>query len=385
MDILSKIFSFIMVPTVDKQFKEIKETDYQWGNKEVLKDSVLIWDLENISFNDIGHIMRLSKFTPEISYVVTTQNLSLKNRKKIEKMHFKIMDLHKTISDDKIIKIMKLFKNSKGMILISSDSDFVREASNFIKNNKLHWIVSDDKKKAITMRMDLSNPNLIISSFSKEPKKKKNVVRKEIKITKDQDVYKKLFLNRDRDNLIKNITLYSPLKVKSILEAYLDKNTDFRFSFNNSENKESLELLSFINEVLFSNEEDSFLDFLKNTADYKINLRKVRQRIPFKNFSNIVKRIDNVTKRLSAQTKALKKETFVIYRKNFKGIFVTAGKVFLFEDGHKELRLNKDLKRKFIMPDYTKNISFFDDSEVSIYINFKEERYNLNSFERRIV
>lgn len=148
----------------------VSQKIYLWNNKPIREKSVLLWDLENIPFNRLGDIKRLAKYTPEDLYVITKQKLSDRQRVKIEKEHFKILDAHNGISDDKIISIMKLYKSKPDMILISSDADFVKEVSRYIKNNRLQWIVADVNKKGIIMKVNIGSSNLSISTLAQRNK-----------------------------------------------------------------------------------------------------------------------------------------------------------------------------------------------------------------------
>jgi len=151
-------------------FKLISPTMYLWNMKPIQKNSILLWDFENISFKKLEQIKKLVRYTPEEMYIVTKQPLGTKLIYKTAKEHFKILNAHKTISDDKIIQMIKLFKKRSHMILISSDSDFVKVVEQYTKANKLHWIIEDKNKKAIMMYVDLTNKNLKISTLSLETK-----------------------------------------------------------------------------------------------------------------------------------------------------------------------------------------------------------------------
>ncbi len=134
---MTNLFDFLSQHIFTKKYNLPKITNdmYLWNNKPIREKSILLWDLENIGFNRLEDIKKLAKYTPEELYVITRQNISQKMRAFIEKKQFKILDAHKTISDDKIISIMKLYTSRPDMILISSDSDFVAEAQKYLLNN----------------------------------------------------------------------------------------------------------------------------------------------------------------------------------------------------------------------------------------------------------
>ena len=136
-----------------------------WNKKPMQEHSILVWDLENISFKNLEVIKSKAAYSPEKLYVVTKQRISAKKRVKIEEEGFKILDLHKNISDQKIIDVMKLYSLYPNMILISSDSDFVNSVKVYVQKNKLQWIMKDSNKKRILMKMDISNKNLKISTI----------------------------------------------------------------------------------------------------------------------------------------------------------------------------------------------------------------------------
>jgi len=134
-----------------------------------------LWDLENIPFSRLEEIKKVVKYTPDELFIISKQNLGKKLTRSIQTDHFKILNAHKSISDDKIISIMKLYKDRKNIILISSDTDFTKEVNRYIQENKLHWILIDSNKKGIMMRVNLASPNLTISTLYKVKKKQKQV------------------------------------------------------------------------------------------------------------------------------------------------------------------------------------------------------------------
>ena len=49
-----------------------------WEHKPLLKNSLLIWDLDNISIKALSSIKHLAKFTPEIGYVVAHKPITVR-------------------------------------------------------------------------------------------------------------------------------------------------------------------------------------------------------------------------------------------------------------------------------------------------------------------
>jgi len=148
------------------------EADIFWNNKEVIKNSILLWDLRDISFRKLEAIKGITKYTPARLLVVSDQPLSEKLINRMNDENFKIFVAHKT----KIIKIMQQYENIENITLISSDSIFIKEASVHILNNKLHWIMTDSRKGAIIMKMNVASPNLTISTLLKKENKKQVVI-----------------------------------------------------------------------------------------------------------------------------------------------------------------------------------------------------------------
>lgn len=118
-----------------RHIKAIQKKDILWNDKPIKEKSVLLWDMENIPFHRLDDIKRTVKYTPDELYIITKQPLGLKLLTKIQREGFKVLTDHKTISDDKILAMMKLFHNRENMILISSDADFAREVNKYLKKH----------------------------------------------------------------------------------------------------------------------------------------------------------------------------------------------------------------------------------------------------------
>lgn len=188
-----------------RKTSEISSEELLWCSKDYLEGSVLLWDLENIPFNRLGDIKKLVRYTPQDLYLIVRYKVSQEFRDKVAKEGFKILNAHKTISDDKIIKMMKLFRNKTYMILISSDADFAREANHFMKKGKFHWIVMDNSKKRVLMKVNLASPNLYISTLHQLENEKRRANRQKKKIPKKRATFKQVSEDDDAQSLKKPI------------------------------------------------------------------------------------------------------------------------------------------------------------------------------------
>ena len=159
------MLNFLNFMRYDDLFIRVDISKFLWNKKPILSHSILVWDLENISYKNLKTIKNKVTYSPEKLYIVTKQKLSKRNRFKMEMEGFKILDLHKSISDEKIISVMNLYSMYSNMILISSDSDFVSVAKRYLKNNNLQWIMNDKNKKRILMKMDITEKNLRITTI----------------------------------------------------------------------------------------------------------------------------------------------------------------------------------------------------------------------------
>jgi predicted nuclease of predicted toxin-antitoxin system len=149
----------------DELFTKVNTSKLLWNKKPMLPHSILVWDLENISYKNLKTIKNRVAYSPEKLYIVTKQKLSKRNRLKMEMEGFKILDLHSGISDEKIISVMDVYSMYSNMILISSDSDFVSVAKRYLKKSNLQWIMNDRNKKRILMKMNITDKNLKITTI----------------------------------------------------------------------------------------------------------------------------------------------------------------------------------------------------------------------------
>ena len=322
--IVRKLFSVFRARRVTTP---IKEEEILWNNKAIKEKSVLLWDLENIPFNRLAEIKKIVKYTPDELYIVTKQKIGEKLKKRITNQHFKILDAHKSISDDKIISIMKLYKDRENMILISADSDFAKEANRYIKKNKLHWIVTDGNKKAVIMRVNLASTNLTLSSIVREKKLKKTPATKHRKVVS------------------------KPIKIDS------------------SDSKVMV-----------------YIGYYKGKAIRALKrIRKVYRTIKYHLKQSKVVEAEEKPFEIKINNPTHGKRD--VYRRNYKGKRVKAGYIQFNGDEEKILKLYKNLAIKYKMPTFEKLIRFNDFKEVDEFIHFDylENVYYLNEFERKVI
>jgi len=333
---LTNFFSNMLSNSTQEKFQPILKERLLWNSKPIRENSVLLWDLENIAFNRLSEIQRVVKYTPENSYVITKQKLSAKKRAKIEAEHFKILDAHKTISDDKIISLMKLYKDKQDMILISSDSDFAREANKYLKNNRLHWIVSEHTKKRVTMFVKLDSPNLTLSSI---PTKRDSFLANKSTYFKKKQVHKQS-IKIENEYDLQTYLLYYFGRIQSLL----------------------LKLIA-----LFKKQEAMHT---KEQHSTPVQTKKSKKKIQEK-FGLHTNKKSGVSYRY-------------IYRINFKRKMSVCGKVQYNPNGEILLMLHKNLKEKYDMPSYEKVIRLDDASGLERYISYEAQRdiFLLNDFRR---
>ena len=306
-----------------------------WKNKPIVDNSILLWDLENIPFNRLNNIKKIVKYTPQDLYVITKQNLGEKLRSKINKEQFKILDAHKSISDDKIISIMKLYTKRTHMILISSDSDFVREANKYIKNNKLQWIILDANKKAIIMKIDISNKNLTLSTLSPKHSKK---------------------IKQNQKKIIKKPQNTTTVKIDSKYGIY--EYVQYAFGVLK---RSYYPIIKFITKLPTPTKND------KTIQSYKHDTKKISS--------------TNKRKKISKKSYKLMRH---VYRYNYKSKLVVCGNIYIYSKKQYMLDMYHKLQSKYYMPRFNKQIRFnkFDEVNHFIHYNEKHGEYFLNEFSR---
>jgi hypothetical protein len=324
-----------------RNLKDVKIEKYLWNNKPIIEDSVLLWDLENIHFNRLEDIKKLAKYTPQDMYVITKEHLSNKYKNRIEKEHFKILDSHKGISDEKIIAIMKLYANRPYMILISSDTDFAKSVNRYIKHNRMQWIVVEANKKGVAMRADLANSNLTISVLPQKDKKPTYTPKnKKAKKSNNTAPRSTAAINNTYGTRTELKYHFGALKriyrgMKHKLKALFKKQTDVRVKPNNNHAQHT----------------DQF--FMDHAKFIKENQHIIPQEFI-------------VTKRITSDRS------------------IKVGKVIQYSKDRNALMLYKKLKNEYEMPKFKKIELFKDVEEVSHLISYDEKfkLYRLNRFER---
>lgn len=317
-----------------KVTETIQADNILWNSKPLLEGSVLLWDLENIPFHRLEDIKKVAKYTPQDLYIVSKDSLGEKLLKKIHKEHFKVLNAHKGISDSKIISIMKLYGNRENLMLVSSDSDFAREANKYLKKGKLQWIVVENVKKRVLMKVNLASANLTLSTLAHKPSKSNKQV---IKKNSHKQRHKRVGQNRDSAIVQKEVSQlslyldYSKEKVKRVIKRVKKLYRKARYHFRNFFPKEEIPAIENIE--------------VNNPVEGKRE----------------------------------------IYRRNLKGKRVRAGTLQFREDKESILLLYKNLSTKYIMPPFKKRIFFYEFTEIENYIHFnvKEQEYYLNDFARK--
>lgn len=328
----------------------IRAKNILWRDKPIMEGSVVIWDLENIPFHRLEDIKKIAKFTPQELYIVSKQHLGEKLLKKMHRENFKVLNAHKGISDSKIISIMKLYRDKENMILVSSDSDFAREANSYLKKGRLQWIVVDNVKRGVMMRVNLASKNLTLSSLAYKPSKQSAANR---------DYYKNTYKREAENKHPKRV--HKPAKRGKILIKKRPPNI---------QKKDSQIRIYF--------------------EYYKGKMRRVIKRVKklykkaiyhFKELSP--KEESKITKRVEVNNPVEGKRD--IYRRNFRGKRVRAGTLQFRKDIESILYLYKNLSKKYKMPQFEKQILFYEFEEIDTYIhfNFKEQEYYLNDFPRK--
>jgi hypothetical protein len=132
----------------------------------VLNNHLVLWDIENISHNNVAKIV--SKLdTPNSFYCVSVEPLGEKATKKLFlytlKYNLRIKVGHFN-SDDEIVGIIeKNYKAYKLITIISSDTDFAPIIKKLLKEGKKVQVIGiDSQKKGILMKNNIGNSNLKI-------------------------------------------------------------------------------------------------------------------------------------------------------------------------------------------------------------------------------
>lgn len=340
--------------SIEENYQQVESERLLWNNKPIRENSVLLWDLENIAFHRLDEIKRVVKYTPQSCYVITTQKLSDRKRAKIESEYFKILDAHKTISDAKILSLMRLYSAKQDMILVSSDSDFAKEANRYIKNNRLHWIVAESSKKRVIMYAKLDSANLTISSIS---------------VKRDKGDFKKSISTAKRSFFKKKLSLKHKIKI----ENHYGLKTYLHYWFGKAKAL-FLKIIHSINALFKQQQTD-----VRNTQHEQsetVKCSRARKRSK--------KSKHNMAEKFGLQKSNSRVSYRYIFRLNQKRKMSICGKVQYNSDGMILLMLHQNLKKKYKMPSFEKVIRIFDKRQLNEYIKYEEQRdiYLLNDFKR---
>ena len=177
---LSRWFESYPISPLQIQYRPIPQGSLLWSDKPLLRNSFLVWDVENISVKCFDSIKALVKFTPEKLYAISKKALSLDALRFFEEHGFVLFENYPGSADKKIMDLISMHQGCTHLILISSDSDFVPCVHRFLEAHHVQWIINDANKKRICMRVNLCHTRLIISTFvQKDTSKSKQRVRKE--------------------------------------------------------------------------------------------------------------------------------------------------------------------------------------------------------------
>ena len=71
-----------------------------WNNKPILKNSLLVWDVENISIKALSSIKHLAKFTPQKCFAISKVPLDALKAAILIKEGFNLYISYLAISED---------------------------------------------------------------------------------------------------------------------------------------------------------------------------------------------------------------------------------------------------------------------------------------------
>lgn len=140
-----------------------------------MNKSVVMWDIENISFKRVSEIIEVIP-TDSQRFVVSKRPLKHSIITELNNnLGFTVMKADKHINaDEKIKAIMNIIElNTTELYIISSDSDFVKSVSNLNISN-IHFIFDDRNKKRILMYVNLTDKRFKFHSLITPIKSKPN-------------------------------------------------------------------------------------------------------------------------------------------------------------------------------------------------------------------
>lgn len=192
-----------------------------------MENTLLIWDIENISYKYYNKVLNKLNYKPEKIFVVSKRILGKNENKFIETNNLKYINSKNKLADEYIFNIMKITKeNTKELSIVSSDSDFVQYINKHITEyNKINLIIEENNSKRILMLSDITNKKInyiLLSNENKDSKFKQKLVKnknknknKSIKNKKQIDNFITQEKNKQNQNQIS--------QVNYITEKYLEK------------------------------------------------------------------------------------------------------------------------------------------------------------------
>ena len=153
-------------PTKLHRFNEVDLKIYDWENKPILENSVIVWDIKTVAFSQLATIKAKLEFTPESSYIVIQKNLFAKAKQKILKDYGDLFNQHISSFDGKIIATSEFLSHYSNVILVSSNHRFYEVVNKLTKTNQLQWIFEEHKTKHISMRANLASMNLKLTPIT---------------------------------------------------------------------------------------------------------------------------------------------------------------------------------------------------------------------------
>lgn len=166
---LSRWFENHPMTMLQTQYQSISHESLLWNDKPLLRNSFLVWDVENVSVRCFEAIKALVKFTPEKLYAISKRPLPSYALSLFEEQGFVLFENYPESADKKIMDLIGVHQGCTHLILISSDSDFVPCVHRFLVHHDVHWIMNDANKKGICMRVNLSHARLRLSTFVTTP------------------------------------------------------------------------------------------------------------------------------------------------------------------------------------------------------------------------
>jgi len=89
-----------------KKSLEYLDKQVLWENKPLLKNSLLVWDVENISINCLDTIKRLAKFTPQKRYAISKKPLTDELETLLSKEGFILSPRNPQYADAQIVYLL---------------------------------------------------------------------------------------------------------------------------------------------------------------------------------------------------------------------------------------------------------------------------------------